>query len=183
MHTYLLEREQVIPLSRARTFAFFADALNLEAITPPFLRFRVLTQPPIVMRAGTLLDYRLSLFGLPFRWRTLIESWSPEEGFVDTQLAGPYRLWHHTHSFTELAPDSTLMRDRVRYGLPYGIFGRLAQTLWVKRTLDLIFDYRRDMTARLLSPDNPELDKITGTPFHRAVPGALSDSPSGSASG
>lgn len=163
MRTYILEREQVIPLSRARTFAFFADALNLEAITPPFLHFRVLTEAPIVMQAGTLLEYRLSLFGIPFHWRTLIEQWSPEEGFVDKQLAGPYRLWHHTHSFTELAPDSTLMRDRVLYGLPFGVFGGLARALFVKRTLKIIFDYRSQMTARLLTIDNPELDKITRT--------------------
>jgi ligand-binding SRPBCC domain-containing protein len=163
MHTYVLEREQIIPLSRARTFAFFADALNLESITPPFLHFRVLTQPPIVMQAGTLLEYRLSLFGIPFHWRTLIERWSPEEAFVDTQVAGPYRLWHHTHTFAELAPDRTLVRDRVLYRLPYGSFGRLAQALFVKRTLKIIFDYRGLMTARLLTFDNPELDKITQT--------------------
>jgi ligand-binding SRPBCC domain-containing protein len=163
MRTYILERQQVIPLSRARTFAFFADALNLEAITPPFLQFRVLTQPPIVMRAGTLLEYRLSLFGIPFHWRTLIERWSPQEAFVDTQVAGPYRLWHHTHIFEELAPDRTLMRDRVLYGLPYGILGRLGEALFVKRTLKIIFDYRSHMTARLLTLDNPELDKITQT--------------------
>jgi ligand-binding SRPBCC domain-containing protein len=161
MPTYILEREQVIPLSRARTFAFFADALNLEAITPGFLHFRVLTEPPIVMQVGTLLAYRLSLFGIPFHWRTLIEQWSPEAAFVDRQLAGPYRFWHHTHTFTELAPDRTLMRDKVLYRLPYGIFGRLAQALFVKRMLKIIFDYRSQMTARLLTLDNPELDKIT----------------------
>jgi ligand-binding SRPBCC domain-containing protein len=167
---YILEREQIIPLSRGRTFAFFADALNLEAITPPFLHFRVLTPPPIVMQTGTLLDYRLSLFGVPFHWRTLIERWSPETAFVDKQLAGPYRLWHHTHTFEVLAADQTLMRDRVLYRLPFGLAGGLARALWVKRALNHIFDYRREMTARLLTPDNPELDRLTRAHFNRAAP-------------
>ena len=159
MKTYILEREQIIPLSRSKTFAFFSDAMNLERITPPLLRFRVLTESPIEMRAGTLLEYQLKLFGIPFRWLTLIEKWSPEERFVDTQLTGPYELWHHTHTFEEIAPDKTLMRDRVLYRIPYGIFGRLAHVLFVKRTLKSIFDYRAETVAKLLIPTNPELDK------------------------
>jgi ligand-binding SRPBCC domain-containing protein len=177
MGTYILEREQIIPLSRTQTFAFFGDALNLEAITPQFLHFRVLTPPPIEMHAGTLLNYRLSLFGIPFHWRTLIESWSPEDSFVDTQLSGPYKLWHHTHTFEALAPDQTVMRDRVLYRLPFSILGQFAHAVMVKRILNLIFDYRRDMTARLLTPDNPELNKITQTKFSSATPDALSQAP------
>ncbi len=180
MRTYILEREQIIPLSRSQTFAFFGDALNLEAITPPFLHFRVLTKPQIEMKEGTLLDYRLSLFGIPFYWQTLIERWSPEDSFVDTQLAGPYNLWHHTHTFEELAPNQTLMRDRVLYRLPYGIFGRLTQALFVKRALKIIFDYRKEMAARLLTPDNPELDKITQAQGKRATPDASAQTPIGS---
>jgi ligand-binding SRPBCC domain-containing protein len=177
MCTYLLEREQIIPLSRTQTFAFFGDALNLEAITPPFLHFRVLTQPPIEMQAGTLLDYRLSLFGISFNWQTLIEAWSPENSFVDTQLAGPYDLWHHTHTFEELAPDKTLMRDRVLYRLPYSILGQFAHALFVKRALNTIFNYRREMTSRLLTPDNPELDRITQTKYRGTTPDAISHTP------
>src|ERR1044072_1009638 len=142
MRTYVLEHEQIIPLSRHQTFAFFADAFNLELITPPFLQFKVLSPPPVKMHTGTLLDYRLALFGMPFRWQTLIESWTPEASFVDTQLAGPYTLWHHTHTFEALAPDKTLMRDRVLYRLPFSLFGRLAQALLVKRMLKEIFNYR-----------------------------------------
>jgi ligand-binding SRPBCC domain-containing protein len=177
MRTYILERQQIIPLSRTQTFAFFGDALNLEAITPPFLHFRVLSPPSIEMRAGTLLDYRLSLVGIPFNWQTLIECWSPEDSFVDTQLSGPYQLWHHTHTFEELAPDKTLMRDRVLYRLPYNIFGRLAHALFVKRALKAIFDYRSEMTARLLAPDNPELNKITQAKFPGTVPETLPQTP------
>lgn len=165
MRTYVLKREQIIPLPRHQTFSFFADAFNLELITPPFLKFKVLTKPPVQMKAGTLLDYRLALFGIPFRWQTLIEDWTAEELFVDTQLAGPYALWHHTHTFEALAPDKTLMRDRVLYGIPFNLFGRLAHALLVERMLKEIFDYRAAVVQRLLTPDHPELDKITEPQF------------------
>ncbi len=161
MKTYILEREQIIPLPKSKTFAFFGDAINLERITPPILRFRVLSEPDIEMQTGALLDYKLRLFGIGFRWQTLIERWSPDDGFVDTQLTGPYNLWHHTHTFEEIAPDQTLMRDRVLYRLPYGIFGRLAHRLLVKRILKQIFDYRAAVVAKLLTPENPELEAIT----------------------
>ncbi|HVF91544.1 MAG TPA: SRPBCC family protein [Blastocatellia bacterium] len=152
MHTYVLERSQVIHRSRGEVFAFFGDAFNLERITPPLLHFRVLSYAPVKMRAGALLDYRLALFGVPFYWRTLIESWTPEESFVDTQIKGPYRLWRHTHTFEALSPETTLMRDRVEYGIPLGILGRIAHRSFVAGTLKKIFDYRSEMTARLLAP-------------------------------
>ena len=152
MHTYVLERSQVIHRSRGEVFAFFGDAFNLERITPPLLDFRVLTYAPISMRAGALVDYRLALFGVPFYWRTLIESWTPEESFVDSQIKGPYKLWRHMHTFEALSPGATLMRDRVEYRIPLGILGRIAHPLFVARTLKKIFDYRAEVTARLLAP-------------------------------
>jgi ligand-binding SRPBCC domain-containing protein len=123
-------------------FAFFADAYNLETITPPFLRFRILTPRPIPMAPGTLIDYRLRLFGVPFRWRTRIERFEPGRGFVDAQIRGPYRLWHHTHEFERTA-EGTHMRDRVRYALPLGVLGSVAHALAVRRMLDDIFAFRR----------------------------------------
>ena len=94
----------------------------------------------------------LRLHGVPVRWRTLIQDWSPSRRFVDTQLSGPYALWHHTHTFKEVSPNVTLMRDRVLYRLPFGILGRIAHALFVKRALQEIFDYRRQATAELLRP-------------------------------
>ena len=99
MKVHLLEREQHVPAPPEEVFAFFADALNLETITPPWLNFRVLTPAPIEMRPGALIEYRLALHRLPVRWLTRIEEWTPGRGFVDAQVRGPYRLWHHTHTF------------------------------------------------------------------------------------
>ena len=151
MRVYVLERQQQIDLSRREVFAFFSDAFNLERITPRFLSFRILTKRPVVMGPGTLLEYKLSLFWISFYWQTRIEEWRPEEYFVDVQLKGPYALWRHTHSFEELGVGRTLMRDRVEYAIRYGPIGRLAHWLFVRRSLKRIFDYRAEMTARLLA--------------------------------
>lgn len=129
-------------------FAFFADAANLERLTPDFLRFQIETPSPIEMCAGTRIDYRLSLMGLPVRWRTRISSWEPPQRFSDDQERGPYALWHHVHEF-EAEGDRTRMRDRVDYRLPLGPLGTLAHALWVRRTLERIFDYRRRVVEEL----------------------------------
>jgi ligand-binding SRPBCC domain-containing protein len=142
MAIHLLERTQLVPRPRAEVFAFFADAGNLERLTPGFLSFKILTPAPIAMRPGTLIDYRLSLFGVGFRWRTEIEAFEPGVRFVDVQLRGPYRRWHHTHGFAD-APGGTLIGDRVEYQLPLGPLGELAWALVVRRQLDTIFEHRR----------------------------------------
>src|SRR5689334_16770332 len=107
---HVLERAQRVPRPRDEVFAFFEDARNLEAITPAFLRFRVTTPGPIAMAPGARIEYRLSLFGVPFRWRTEIVEYEPGVRFVDVQRAGPYRLWRHLHAFED-APGGTLVRD------------------------------------------------------------------------
>ena len=147
MPIHRLVRTQLVPRPRREVFAFFEDARNLEAITPATLRFRVLTPAPIDMRPGTLIDYRLSLLGVPFGWRTLIEAYQPDERFVDVQLAGPYARWHHTHTF-EHAPGGTLMRDEVEYALPLGWLGDLLAGWLVRRQVEAIFDHRRQVIAR-----------------------------------
>jgi ligand-binding SRPBCC domain-containing protein len=117
-------------------------------MTPPWLRFELLT-PDVELRKGARIDYRLVLHGVPIRWTGEIVEWVPGIRFVDVQRKGPYRLWHHTHSF-EAQDGGTLIRDRVRYALPFGPLGRLAHALFVRRDLERIFDFRRDAAARLL---------------------------------
>jgi ligand-binding SRPBCC domain-containing protein len=148
--TYLLERRQFIPQPLGVVFPFFADAGNLEAITPDFVGFQIHTPRPIVMQPGTLIDYSLRLFGVPLRWRTRIEQFEPPNRFVDIQIRGPYRQWEHTHEFRETAA-GTEMTDRVRYQMPLGPLGKLAHALFVKRTLQQIFDHRHRSIERLLS--------------------------------
>jgi ligand-binding SRPBCC domain-containing protein len=146
--TYRLERSQLIPRPQHEVFAFFADAANLERLTPDFLRFQIETPLPMEMRAGALIDYRLTLMGLPVRWRTRISSWEPPQRFCDDQERGPYALWHHVHEF-EAMGDQTRMSDRVDYRLPLGPLGTLAHVLSVRRMLERIFDHRRSVIEQL----------------------------------
>ena len=115
--TYELATWQWLPRPRPEVFAFFADAHNLERITPAFLRFQVLTSDRIEMRPGALIDYRLRLRGVPLHWQSEITAWEPPHRFIDVQRRGPYRQWHHTHTFEE-QDGGTMVRDEVIYSLP-----------------------------------------------------------------
>jgi ligand-binding SRPBCC domain-containing protein len=159
MRIQVFERQQRIERSLDQVFPFYADAANLERITPPWLGFAVTTPKPIEMGYGALIDYRLRLHGVPVRWRTRIEEWRPPHRFVDAQLSGPYSLWHHTHTFEAVGEDATILGDRVRYAIPFGPAREIARALFVARDLERIFDYRRDAVTELLgegaAPDAP----------------------------
>ncbi len=146
---HAIERAQLVRRPVDEAFEFFADAYNLEAITPPWLRFRILTPRPIAMREGTIIDYRLSLHRVPCRWHTRIDTWVPGRRFVDRQLSGPFSLWEHTHTF-ESRPEGTLIRDLVVYRMPLGPLGGIAHRVLIGRDLERIFDYRRDAIERML---------------------------------
>lgn len=137
---YRLIAEMVVDLPRDEVFPFFADAMQLEKITPPFLNFSVLTQQPIEMAKGLLLDYKLFLHRIPIKWRTEIAAWDPPYRFVDTQLRGPYKRWYHEHTFEELEGNKTLVKDSVHY-IPRG--GSLVHRFFVKPDLLKIFGYRQ----------------------------------------
>ena len=149
-----IERVQLVRRPLPEVFGFFADAHNLEAITPPYLKFRILTPAPISMTAGALIDYRLQLFGIPFTWKTRIETFEPMRRFVDRQVRGPYALWHHLHEFYETS-EGTLVVDQVDYRIGWSILGGVAQVAFVQQTLEAIFDYRRQMVAEQFEGRRP----------------------------
>lgn len=150
MSVHRLSRTHELEGTPQENFPFFADAFNLQSITPPFLHFAVHTPAPITLGTGTVIQYGMRLHGLPVRWVSSIQRWEPPYCFVDTQLRGPYRFWHHTHTFEELPGERTLMRDEVLYELPLPPFGDLALPL-VRRDLAQIFDYRREALERELA--------------------------------
>ena len=150
MRIHRLQRRQRLDQPLDVVFAFFARAQNLERITPPWLRFEVLQPEPARMGEGTLIHYRLRLHGMPLRWTSRIEEWTPGHSFVDRQLRGPYRLWRHRHTFLADG-EGTIVGDDVEYALPLGPLGDVAHSLFVRRDLGRIFAYRRAAVSRLLA--------------------------------
>lgn len=140
MTVHRLEREQWIAAPIERVFEFFSDAYNLEAITPPWVHFRIHTPRGVAMHAETRIEYELRLAGIPIAWRTRIVAWNPPRGFVDAQERGPYALWEHTHRF-EPSGDGVRMEDSVRWALPLPPLGELAYVP-VRAALAAIFDFR-----------------------------------------
>jgi ligand-binding SRPBCC domain-containing protein len=145
---HTLRRQQWIPRPIHEVFAFFADAGNLEEITPPWLGFRIFPTDSASISEGSEIRYRLRWHGLPIHWRTEIRQWDPPCRFVDVQRSGPYGLWHHTHLFEE-HDGRTKMIDVVRYALPFGVLGRIVHALKVRGDVRRIFDYRRQRIHEL----------------------------------
>jgi ligand-binding SRPBCC domain-containing protein len=139
MRVFDFQCDQWLPRPVTEVFPFFADAKNLQAITPGWLNFEMLAPGEVEMKAGALIDYRLRVHGVPLRWRTLIREWQPPHRFVDEQLRGPYRQWIHEHTFTA-QEGGTLTRDKVLYAVPGGA---LINALFVRRDVERIFAFRR----------------------------------------
>ncbi len=146
--TYELRRAQWVPRPVEQVFDFFADAHNLEILTPAWLRFEILTSGPISISPGTHIRYRLRWHGVPLRWTTAIVAWQPPHAFEDLQISGPYALWRHTHQFEAVA-GGTQMTDCVRYALPFGPLGQAIHALAVRRNVERIFDYRQERIREL----------------------------------
>lgn len=146
MHVESLERKIRLTRPLDEVFAFFADARNLGALTPPWLSFKIATPGEIDMAPGTRIDYLLRVHGLPLRWQSEITVWEPPRRFVDVQVKGPYRLWEHEHTFEAVAGNETRVTDRVRFAVPGG---RLVSSLLVRRDVEKIFAYRSQRLAEL----------------------------------
>ena len=151
MTEHILTRELTIDSPIRQVFDFFADAGNLERITPPELKFQITTAQPINIKRRTLIDYQLKLRGFPVKWQTVISEWNPPFEFVDEALKSPYKQWIHRHTFTEIETNKTLIKDEVKYRLPLEPFGDLAHW-FVRRELDYIFDYRRKVIGEIFPP-------------------------------
>lgn len=138
-----ISREAAVNAPIEEVFAFFAKAENLNIITPPELNFKIITPLPIEMKQGNLIDYRIKLSGISFKWKTEITNWEPPYRFVDTQLKGPYRVWIHEHTFRSHL-NTTIVKDVVSYLPPGWIFEPVIHSLAVKKKLEHIFDYRME---------------------------------------
>ena len=151
MKEFLLQRSVVVPGSLRKVFSFFADPANLEQLTPPWLGFTILQASTPTTQQGTTINYRLRIRGIPLRWQSIISNSNPPHSFVDEQVRGPYRSWHHTHNFVQL-DNGVRVEDLVRYSVPGG---RLAHWLFIRRDLERIFDYRVAQLERIFAGDNP----------------------------
>ncbi|MBC7742553.1 MAG: hypothetical protein H7061_10160 [Bdellovibrionaceae bacterium] len=158
--------EQFVNRPLEQVFDFFSKAENLQKITPPLLNFKILTPLPINLGEGTLIEYQIKVHGFPMKWRTRIESWRPPYQFVDTQLKGPYKLWHHTHEFIAVNPVKTLMKDTVRYQVPFGILGLIVNRLLIKSDIQKIFSYRRSEIQKIM---NTTLKPLLAAPLLQRI--------------
>ncbi len=145
MKIHELQREILLPSPISEVFPFFAEARNLELLTPPWMKFQIVSPQPITMRVGTLIDYRILVRGLPMRWRSEITVWEPPYRFVDEQRRGPYRLWHHDHKFAE-HNGGTLVSDTVRYAVPFDF---VAHRWFVRPDVERIFQFRNEKMAEI----------------------------------
>ncbi len=149
MAVHRLERRQYLEHPLDEVFAFFAEARNLERITPPWLSFHVLTPEPVPMAVGTLIDYRLHLHRIPLGWTSEIEVWEPGVQFVDRAVRGPFSLWHHRHRFAA-SGTGTIVSDEVHYAVPFGLLGELVHPLFVARDVEAIFTHRHAAVQEIL---------------------------------
>lgn len=163
MKTYRLYKTQLVPRPLAEVFSFFEKPENLARITPPSLGFRILTPSLVVMKEGAVFEYSVRVMGIRMRWKSLITDYNPPFSFVDRQVMGPYRFWHHSHTFTEVE-QGTLIDDEVHYAMPFGLIGMVAQRLAVKKQLEDIFSHRsKVITVMFGSEQSPTVQQKAHT--------------------
>ena len=148
-----LKRRQWLPYRLEDVFQFFSDAHNLEQITPPWLHFKILDQSTDQIGRGTVFDYKIRIRGLPIKWRSLITQWNKGSDFVDVQIKGPYRVWHHTHRFFEYR-NGTWIEDEIYYKPPVIPFISILIDAFVNRDVRVIFDYRQKTIEKIFKQKN-----------------------------
>lgn len=146
---YRLSRVQIVPADLETVWKFFATPRNLNELTPPEMRFAILSGADEPMYPGQLIEYRIQLVpGVVVPWLTEIVHAEPQRRFIDEQRFGPYKFWYHEHRFAP-TPEGTRLEDHVAYGLPLGVLGQLAHAFWVRRQLEHIFEFRRRAIERI----------------------------------
>ena len=148
MQDLIYECEQWVPKTIEEIFPFFAEAKNLEKITPPHLRFHIVGMNTETINKGTLIDYKLQLYGVPFKWKTKISEFEPNKMFIDEQLKGPYSKWVHLHTFEQIN-GGTLLKDLVHYRIPMGALGKILLGRFIRKDIEKIFNYRKSVIAEL----------------------------------
>lgn len=157
MQDQVFHQTSVVRAPIEKVFEFFSDAKNLETITPPFLQFKILNQSTPTIQEGTTFTYRLKIHGIPIQWTTLIKEWVPNSHFVDTQLSGPYKKWHHLHTFKSI-PEGTFMEDTVNYSVHMGLIGQWLTGRWVRRDVESIFAFRGRKVQSLFPSNDTAID-------------------------
>jgi ligand-binding SRPBCC domain-containing protein len=157
MRLYALHCEMLVKRPLAETFAFFENPANLGKITPPWLSFQIVTKG-VPMAQGAQFDYVIKWLGLPMKWRSLISQYNPPFSFADEQLIGPYKTWHHEHTFSQTT-NGVIVGDHLQYSLPLGPLGAIAQAVMVKRQLESVFRYRQSELAKIFPGATEELVK------------------------
>jgi ligand-binding SRPBCC domain-containing protein len=159
MKIYYLQQEQLVHVDIARAWDFFSSAENLSVITPPELGFKIFTDVRGKdIYEGMIIEYKVSpLFGIPLHWKTEIAKVDKPHSFMDRQLKGPYQLWEHTHVFIE-KENGTLVKDTVKYSLPFGLFGQLINAVIVRQKLRHIFSYRKEILDQIFKSHGKNTD-------------------------
>lgn len=161
MKIYQLKSSQILPISLPTAWNFFSDPKNLSKITPKWLNFEITSNLPERMYAGLIITYKVRpMLNIPQTWVTEITHVYEPNYFVDEQRFGPYKMWHHEHSFTEIPGVGVEMRDLVTYALPFGFLGRIANTLFVRKKVLEIFKYRKEVLLKMFGPSVNEEGKL-----------------------
>uniref|UniRef100_A0A832DH71 Coenzyme Q-binding protein COQ10 START domain-containing protein n=1 Tax=Ignavibacterium album TaxID=591197 RepID=A0A832DH71_9BACT len=161
MKIYQLKSSQILPISLSTAWKFFSDPKNLSKITPKWLNFEITSNLPHRMYAGLIITYKVRpMFNIPQTWVTEITHVNEPNYFVDEQRFGPYKMWHHEHTFTEIPGVGVEMRDIVTYVLPFGFLGRIVNTLFVRKKVLEIFEYRKEVLLKMFGPSVNEEGKL-----------------------